>query len=154
MMIWIIQFSSNSNEIGKYYSTSSIYQPFEFILEGMVYQKTPIFFHRIRYCSMTEKLIKSEGGERFFVLVFVFQLTIMVFWTSALRFMSRFVFCLLTILAKYNYTTLEWGLQLVVGLYYITYYYSSSVYIYNIQKNQYFCCCLLSRKRYFSCFSE
>ena len=68
---------------------------------------------------MTEKLIKSEGGERFFfVVVFVFQLTIMVFWTSALRFMSRFVFCLLTILAKYNYTTLEWGLQLVVGLYY------------------------------------
>ena len=66
---------------------------------------------------MTEKLIKSEGGERFFVVVFVFQLTIMVFWTSALRFMSRFVFCLLTILAKYNYTTLEWGLQLVVGLY-------------------------------------
>ena len=67
---------------------------------------------------MTEKLIKSEGGERFFVVVFVFQLTIMVFWTSALRFMSRFVFCLLTILctlAKYNYTTLEWGLQLVVA---------------------------------------
>ena len=83
---------------------------------------------------MTEKLIKSEGGERFFVLVFVFQLTIMVFWTSALRFMSRFVFCLLTILAKYNYTTLEWGLQLVVGLYYITYYYSSSVYIYNMSE--------------------
>ena len=43
-MIWIIQFSSNSNEIVKYYSTSSIYQPFEFILKGMVYQKTPIFF--------------------------------------------------------------------------------------------------------------
>ena len=126
-MIWIIQFSSNSNEIGECYSISSIYQPFEFILEGVVYQKTPVFFHRIRYCSMTEKLIKSEGGERFFVLVFVFQLTIMVFWTSALRFMSRFVFCLLTILAKYNYTTLEWGLQLVVGLYYITYYYSSNV---------------------------
>ena len=37
----------------------------------------------------------SKGESR---AIFVFELTIMVFWTSALRFMSRFVFCLLTII--------------------------------------------------------
>ena len=66
------------------------------------------------FSSEADEKIANKGMS-----VFVFELTtIMVFWSSALRFMSRFVFCLLTILctlAKYNYTTLEWGLQLVVA---------------------------------------